>query len=64
MRTLILVLVAIGAAIVSYNLTVRPAQAFPGMMCFDSNGCSRCEVCVKAREFDPSGKCMKVAGCY
>lgn len=41
----------------------RRAQAYPGQMCFDASGCGRCEVCVKEKEYSPSGKCMAVAGC-
>jgi len=40
------------------------AEAFPGMLCFDQSGCGRCEVCVKAQPYAPSGTCMAVAGCY
>ena len=43
----------------------RRAEAFPGAMCFDTAGCgSKCEVCVKESPTAPSGKCMKIAGCY
>jgi hypothetical protein len=41
-----------------------PAQAFPGAMCFNSGGCGHCEVCVKSDQFEPTGTCMKIAGCY
>ena len=42
-----------------------PAPSFPGAMCFDTRGCNdKCEVCVKATPYAPSGTCMKISGCY
>lgn len=41
----------------------QTAEAYPGMMCFNSGGCGHCEVCVKKNEIDPAGTCMKISGC-
>jgi len=51
-------------ALILIVLSSTSATAFPGAMCFDSNGCGRCEVCVKERPYDPSGKCLVIQGCY
>lgn len=43
----------------------RSAEAIVGLMCINTDACgNKCEVCVKAKETDPSGKCMKISGCY
>lgn len=44
--------------------TESQAEAYPGMLCYDSSGCSRCEVCVKPSPYAASGHCMVIAGCY
>lgn len=43
----------------------RKAEALVGMMCINTAACGdKCEVCVKAKDTDPTGKCMKISGCY
>jgi hypothetical protein len=50
---------------VSSNARVAPPPSFPGAMCFNTAGCNdRCEVCVKATPYAPSGTCMKISGCF
>jgi hypothetical protein len=54
----------LGALVAAVALSSAPAHAFPGAMCFNATGCSRCEVCVKERPLDVSGKCLVIQGCY
>jgi len=58
--------VAALAALLAIGLVagLRSASAYPGGYCLNSSGCGRCEVCVKQQPTDPSGTCMKIAGCY
>lgn len=52
------------AAVVGYFFPRSPARAYDGMMCINTSVCSKCEVCVKDKATDATGKCRAVAGCY
>lgn len=53
------------ASVAAGAILGRPARAYPDAMCFKTADCNnKCEVCVKAGQFDPSGKCKTIAGCY
>ncbi len=62
MRTLIALFAA--ATLAAICATSSRVEAYPGAMCFSGDGCGRCEVCVKAQPTDPTGTCLKIAGCY
>jgi hypothetical protein len=64
MKKLIVTFAALATLTVASMATSTPALAYPGAMCFSSDTCARCEVCVKASQFAPTGTCMAIAGCY
>jgi hypothetical protein len=63
MKKLVAIIVLSAIALVTLP-SKRTAEAFPGMMCFSSGGCGRCEVCVKDTPTSPSGTCHVIQGCY
>jgi hypothetical protein len=58
------IVAAVAIALLTVLASTRKAQAYPGQMCMNTSTCGHCEICIKEHSYDPTGKCLPVAGCY